>query len=255
MKQKNFTEGIALGAFITILIIFVFGLLFDMRFFGDDSDDYIQTILTSVAALGAAYLALLGIRHQIQQNNDIEEQRRLQSLRAARAGLPLALSNLVNNSQIFLGYIIDGKAVTLEEITKSISNISILETLTKCIEFSDPQSADRLSQIIRYIQLVIARFEPKYFSGAYPIHEQDWIKVDHGRTSYFLDWATLIAICNSSFAFARGSACKIKPQIGKEEIRNAILTAKIFIEDFPRIEELIEIRSQDGRLDRDFSRP
>jgi hypothetical protein len=253
--KKTFADGIALGVFLTLLVVFSLALLFDFRFFGNDADDYIQTLVTSVVAMGAGYLALWGIRHQVQQNFEVEEARRLNSLRAARASLPLALSDLVSTAQKVLGRILDGTAKSPEELVTSISSPTVLETISKCIEYSDTKSADRLAQIIRYIQLVRARFDVSHFANVYPPNEQDWGVLGHNRTSYIVDWAVLVAICNSAFGFARGSVPTIPSQISLADVSNALTTAHVFIEQYPRLEEMIVTRSEAGRLERDFSVP
>lgn len=253
--KKTFIDGIALGVFLTLLVLFLLAIFFDEQLFGSSSDSYIQTILTSTAAIGAAYLALSGIRNQIQQNFEIEKSRRLRRLRASRASLPLALSDIVSAAEKLVENILFGTAGGSEEIVKSLSHPAVLETLSRCIEFSDQISSDRLSQILRYVQLAIARFDIDHFSCVYPPYETDWVKVGHSRTSYIIDLAVLAAICNSAFPFARGSEPKIPEYIDIGKVHNALFSFHILLDEYPRLEELIEERWQAGEMERDFSRP
>ncbi|MBN9068359.1 MAG: hypothetical protein J0H60_18400 [Rhizobiales bacterium] len=253
--KRTFIDGLALGVFITLLVLFSLAITFNLHIFGNNSDNYIQTILTSLAAIGAAYLALQGIQNQIQQNFEIEDKRRRNSLLAARASLPLTLSALVRISRSVLRAIMDGQSLSPKELVDSIEDPHVLASLTRCIEFADGETGERLSQIMRYIQLVRARFDQKYFIGIYLKNETSWNIVNHNRTSYIIDWTILIALCNCTFRFARGSEPTVQNSLELNDVINAINTSGVFLEEYPLLEQVIQERSASGRLERDFSKP
>jgi hypothetical protein len=250
--RKGFTDGIALGAFLTLLVLFIFAALFHLQLFGTNHDTYIQTLITSIATAATGYLAIRGIREQIQKNAEAEEQRRQESLRAARATLPLALAEVVETSRSILKAIFAGQLEPAEKHLQSLTLSGLIETLTKCIQYSDNQSGDRLAQIIRYIQVLRARFDKKYFKSAIPENECDWVKVGHGRLDYAIGWAVLDALCTSAFSYARGSKEQIPARIEKEAVYGAFVTALLLPEQHPRLVELIETRWTADRLEMKF---
>lgn len=152
-----------------------------------------------------------------------------------------------------MGHLVDGHVANPRQFVDAISNREILSNLERCIEYSEAGNADRLAQIIRYIQLVRARFDSSHFAGAYPQHELDWAKLNHNKTSYIIDWAVLATICNSAFGFARGSVSSIPTTITINDVQNTLMTTHIFPELYPKLEELIVERGKGHRLERNFS--
>jgi len=250
--RKGFIDGIALGAFLTLLAFLICALLFYFRLFGNSFDIYAQTLITALATAATGYLAVRGIREQIQENIEAEKQRRYESLRAARATLPIALSDVIRISRKMQKAIFSGKLASVERDFASLNSPNLFETLTKCIQYSDQQSGDRLSQLIRYIQVLQARYEEKYFKGAIPPHEMNWFLVGTNRIDYAIGWAVLDAICTSAFGYARGSKSQIPDRIELKAVYGAFITAQIMPEDYPRLVETIESRWKSRRLEMKF---
>src|SRR5690606_10073919 len=96
--QRNYVDGLALGAFAATLVFLIIFMLIDLRLGNDDWISFFGNILVALFSIGAALLALQGVRIQTQKADEIEQQRRERSLSAARAVLPAVLSELCSVS-------------------------------------------------------------------------------------------------------------------------------------------------------------
>jgi hypothetical protein len=252
--RKTFLDGIALGAFIVLLAFFLAAAFFGLQPFGSKADSYIQTLMTCLATAGTGYLAIRGIREQIQSNVENELARRAERLRAAKATLPLALSELVRNSREMLTAVFMGHFSKADIIVKNFNASEILDILTKCIQYSDQQSGDRIAQIIRYIQVLTARTDARLFRNQIPTNVRDWGLVGHDRIDFAIHWAVLSAICTSAFGFARGSQSQIPAAIELKAVYGTFFVSRIMTEDYPLLVELIEERWNGRGIEMKFDR-
>lgn len=72
---SGFVNGIATGAFVSAIVFLLLFLALDLGV-GDDHKEYVAAALTGIGALGAAWLALLGVQRQIRNASEIEDRRR-----------------------------------------------------------------------------------------------------------------------------------------------------------------------------------
>lgn len=248
MKSKTpllqrLLQNFGFGLFIGVIFAIILAAVLD-----SDVAEGIKNNCVSIAAIIAAtfsaFLALLGVRGQIEQQNkqhneQIEHQNkqaenaRLASLAATKAFLPIALTEMCSIARKgmvlrwgFYNRLKRGapndeiqhlQHQVTSELTLSEHLISIFKDF---IENAAPDDGDRISLILREYQVVLARW-----NGIFEGYEQG-IYAD-ATNEQTIHWAYLYALSSSAFEFSRNRASSITGTVGKEEISAALLRAVI----------------------------
>ena len=205
LEGLRYTEGFLLGTSISGLIFLISVILLDNRF-SIFFYSQLGTILPVLAAIYAAYLALQGTNKQIQSNLEIEVFRRESQLEAARASLPLALSQLsdVCRRAIIFTYETNRHAADAVETAKGFTMPEgALSILKECISYSEINVASRLANLIRHYQVAYSRTVSSYEQpeeGSGPFRDT-------------FDWAVVSLLIENCFNFSRGSSNTIPAKI------------------------------------------
>jgi len=259
MKKKQTSwrgshlDGIALGAFLATIFFLVIFWQLDVVKESTNRTTLYAAIIGAAVALFVGCLALKGVTSQIQQNIDADEERRARALAAAIALLPIALSRLseiaANNSKRNFDQALLLKNEELEEL-QYISD-DIIEVLKESIEHSDTLSQERLAQLFRMYQVLIARDQKRPLAK---ICEQtsEWQRGEHEALSSALNWTVFYAIVGSAYGYARGVQASIPPAITTQHVYNALNNLGINYESVPKLVLLIEERANAGRLEMSF---
>ncbi len=167
---RIFTKGTAFHASIG----FYFGLFYIWFLTGweiqETSTSVINTLITVTASLLAAGAAIAAAVYD-------SENKRIASLKAARATLPLALSNLsqaCTNGAIY-SYCRHPKKP--ETVSFEVPSDTI-EIFKACIEYSDPISARWLSAILARFQVLTSRTSNPTFEGSDRKMAADWLLLE-----------------------------------------------------------------------------
>ncbi|GGG15434.1 hypothetical protein GCM10010924_50620 [Rhizobium wenxiniae] len=249
----SYLEGVALGAFLaTLAFLFAF-MLIDFKLSNDDWVGFFGNIVVALFSIGAAWLALQGNKAQLQQAADLEEERRRRSLAAARAMLPAVLSEICQVAQNNLrlrfvpGHGPIGSELPAATVFQSMPE-SVIPVLKEVIQYADPASQDRLSNILRHFQVFEARRTGTETAVLQPLVTEGQL-LTHNAISEVLGWAAVYAMAASAFEFARGTSSSIPPAITAADVRRALFSASIVLENYPLLVQILDARAQGGRLE------
>lgn len=203
--RRQYLDGLALGVtlgFIASTVLF---------WAWDDTTGVVQQHLseqiTHIVTLFAAVLALFGISKQIQSNVELSEAARQARLDAARATLPIVLSNISTLAEERIYALVNGNVEPEPGVKWEFSDVE-LNTLKECIEHSTGLEKKLMLQICRVYQVLIVRWEalePEDLFFMKKVSDGD-LSILNQRAQFgaLTNWATLKAICNSLFDYARG---------------------------------------------------
>jgi hypothetical protein len=190
-------------------------LPFDGKFFlGTDGRLQWETLFSGFGALFAAYFTIRRLGEQIHQTQKLADDQRRRRARAARATLPLALSQLAQYSITCIQELYhlrryfraDGSlGQEVEEIAAwSLPPLSdnILTSLKECIEFVDDESAQAITILISHLQIQRSRVM-EYISRAHINDEMRVLKWSNIEQDMW-DSAEVHARTSTLFPFARG---------------------------------------------------
>jgi len=135
--------------------------------------DHWQTLITGIAALLAAAVTIVVLNCQIRQTRELANDQRQRRERAARAVLPLAVSQLQDYARACIKelyelrpYFQPSGSLDQEKADKCLSAWpspplpeDVLSILKECIQFSDNAPAEAASTLIRRLQVQKSRLE------------------------------------------------------------------------------------------------
>jgi hypothetical protein len=242
-------QGIVFGVFISSLIYLFLFMLLD---FGltEKAHDYVIAFLVTASTVFAAGIALRGSRAQILQAESLEEVRRLRSLSAAVATLPLALSNIADACMNNMKRHFDANDLASggPQVTEFASiDAETMVTLKECIQFSDAVTRGKMQSVIRSYQVLRSRNEGLQIGHHIQAHQQN-IAADHKQVNDVLHWAALHALTAHMFAFARGEVESVPQAWDSDQVKAAMWLAGVDFYAFPNIGKLYEARRNGGRL-------
>lgn len=250
LLDVKFLDGAAFGAFLASIFFLLLFWAIDIAD-GQPYHEYLTTLLVTVATLGAASAAVYASRIQIQQSSDHERDRQDKSIRAAVAMLPLALSNMsevcrnnIKRHFAAVDLMFGGPQVT-GFMTLDSETIAILK---ECIQYGDRYSQMKLANMIRTFQVLRARNEGMH-PGRHVRPNQTNIGVDHESINDVLHWATLHALVDNTFAYARGETDSIPQDWDRDLVRTALVTNGIELDTFPNLRAMYETRLAGSRLE------
>lgn len=246
-RSHEWLDGLALGLFIAAVGICFFFWMVQVDIRGR-FDDYFIALLTAAAAIGAGYIAVLGIRAQIAHADQLERRRRDGSFKAASAMLPLALSELseasLNNIRRHFN-VDDLFPGTLPVDEFAVFPREALEIVRSCIEFADEKSRQELAYLIRGYQILAARADT-VARGRRITTDTQGNMIEMGRIGDAVNWAEMHATISNAFEYARGQRDTIRP-FEYRMTWSAFLQAGLSHGDFPHLEVLLERREQEKR--------
>jgi hypothetical protein len=168
---------------------------------GPTSDLAISLGTVATTAL-VGFLTLRGIRHQIDAAAALEDSRRQGALRAAKATLPLVLAEVrrICVARAEFEFSKDPSLLRNAELSEDS-----FEVLRKCIETADAPEADRLSEIIRIYQILIARSADINGSTVPNDLEGQGLNLELWRQcQHVVNWITLGGLAETLFGYSRG---------------------------------------------------
>ncbi|MBM3089266.1 hypothetical protein GFB56_00330 [Ensifer sp. T173] len=259
LKQITFLDGFALGVFCATEVFLVVFMQLDLGIKNDAWVGFVGTMVVAGFSIGAAYIALRGNRLQISQANDIEDERRHNALIAARAVLPaiLAEMSLVARNNLMLRFQ-PGHAPLGFHAPPPTAFQPLPETaipgLKECIEHADEVSQDRLANILRHFQVQQSRLQHVGVAVLQPNVTQMTVDL-HQAISDAIGWAVIYALISEAFAFARGSSVAIPANLNPDSVQSAFAAAGVVPAMYPLLEQVLQVRIDGNRLEREWSDP
>ena len=214
-----------------------------------------QTLIAGVIALVAAYLTVRTMRQQIRQSDDHAADIRRRKSKAARAAMPGALSALCDHAEasayvaVRLRRAVDGNEIgrRASEETHSISALVIpqgaITILRECIEFSDDEPAESISELIRTLQIQYARLrgiaaDCRGENSGSSIVVTTLLNADQN----IFDATNLYALTESLFVYARAETDSAPSRVCQDDVLRALFILRIHEQDFPSVYEMIARR-------------
>jgi hypothetical protein len=195
--------GMALGAVLTCILAAIFDAEFSAGL-----EKFYTFLIPVIISLFVASLAVAGVLASIASQDAREEENRKRKLMAARAKLPIALSEIYRVLVCGLRY-----SAALERIThesdldqlrdRSIQSLKLpddsVQTFLEVIEYHDnDEVAERLTGVIKEYQIHLARWLTELDP---PTGATVQTRIDaRQRTA---GWAYLVSLCASVFPYAR----------------------------------------------------
>lgn len=256
LKQITFLDGFALGAFCAAEVFLVVFMILDWPLKHDAWVGFLGNIVVAGFSIGAAYIALRANRLQIRQTNDIEDERRHNKLVAARAVLPAILSELsiVARNNLMLrfhpGHTPVGFHVPTPTAFQPLPD-SIIPGLKECIEHADSVAQDRPANILKHFQVQQARQSGVGIGVILP-HAAGFTATTHDAISDAIGWAAVYGLVGEAFSYARGTATSIPSRIDPESVRSAFASAGVVTGMYPNVDQLMERRIAEDRLERQW---
>lgn len=195
----NFPLGITLGA------ISAFGLswLIDTKLWNSNAERYLPALIAAGATLVSATVAVAGVLRNIRNQNILAEHARFRKLTAARASLPLALSELSKLSENHIARLSNGDK-QVESGSEEISTAAH-ETLKLVIEHANEPTQKSLSFLLMAYQVLQASYHEEKAPEPYdnPETEAAQLLAKHHRASGIISWAAFKALVAVQFQYAR----------------------------------------------------
>ena len=229
------SSGVAMGL---VFGIAVDGVPLPSVFLADSRLQW-ETLVTGFAAVFVAWLTIGKLHEQIRQTGEIADDQRQRRARAARALLPLALSEIGRYATdcISLLYALKplfpgggaldrtriGQPLPIPSLPRLPENV--LSLVKECIEFGDAAPAEAMTDLIRHFQVQNYRLSED-FSKLHlndGVHLVLWANIEQA----ILDAADLYARAGALFMFSRGGASQ-SFDIDRDNIHNALFAAQCF---------------------------
>jgi hypothetical protein len=240
----------------------VFGFLLGVAFLGlaallplldhyDDFLNYYQTLLGSILALGGALLTVWIISAQIKQSHEVDERRRLVSLRAARAMLPFALTQITEYASESIEKIIgllpddDEENGTIKIPPTAILAPALpkeaLPILRECIESAEAEPARRMAELVETLQVQNSRFhgllDKLAGKGMYGLATSAADAYDVRRR--IIDSLELYAMTDQIYDYARNRSDHVDPKLNLSLVLNAAINCNVD-DDYVTVRKLLE---------------
>lgn len=194
-----------------------------------------QTLISALIALLGALLTIIYLHKQIQHSDDQEKKRIERQNYAARASLPLALSQIYSYGEDCLKllaqanyrmtgsapYSIDGPLTAPEIATFPIS------TLDRNIEFADNPAKERMADLIACVQVQRARLEGVLRAPSQP-----------ELASSTVDVFEILSIIDSLFPYSRRETAELESSLViKQPISLPVPADKTLLDNFILIKQ------------------
>ena len=204
-----------------------------------------QTLLSGALAIGAAGAGAILLYSQIKQADRHESERRERRFAAARATLPLALSEITSFARIMVEVlaalrtrVINPTALPEAFVSPTVSD-ELIKNLQGFIEAAhDFTIVDHVCEIIREIQVLTARVESLQ-------NDASLIGQEANIDEYIVQAARLHVIAGNLFDFARGSETNPPSSISWAELSRYLSVQHHIYEDrFPGVYVVLQRRAK-----------
>lgn len=191
-----------------------------------------QTLISGLLALVGAYLTVRGIRSQINQAYDLAEQARLREEQAAKAVMPLALSQLNQYAEdcirlldMHLSTSRNHCLIPNDKLAPRIPTDGI-EALSKCARYADEDAVRKVAGLLGKLQVQHTRLEKiiEMRRGS--------VLTELDALPAMTDAADLYAVVNALYAYSRNEE-EIRKRSSVEELSSAIRNCGIWDKDHP----------------------
>ncbi|WP_368344321.1 hypothetical protein [Pelagovum sp. HNIBRBA483] len=182
-----------------------------------ETREYLLYALTAIITLFASAMALFGTFRLVNHQKEIEAENRRRRLDAARATLPLALSEMLNFCEKIHATYADLQKIhsdqelarqTVEDVKLEAETLSIIRN---CIQHSEQPASIWLSTIVAHAQIMTSRISDSAM-------DLNMITPDHRRAKEMVFAAETAMICDHLFDFARVGSTPSN-QIAPEKLR------------------------------------
>jgi hypothetical protein len=185
-------------------------------FLGTDERLQWETLVTGIGAVVAAFFTVRRLQEQITQTQKLADDQRQRLARAARATLPLALSQLAQYATSCIKGLYDLRPYfrthSADDLAQRAQKCAVWElpllsdnvfnSLKECVEVIDDEPAQAIVALIGHIQIQRSRLEG-YISRARlndPTHLVAFSNIEHAM----YDAAEIHARTSTLFPFSRG---------------------------------------------------
>lgn len=208
-------------------------------FLGSDGRVEWETLVTGIVAVLVAALTVRKLSEQIRQTERLAADQRKRRARAARAMLPLALSEIADYATACIQGLYalhscfrPNGALNQPQVEGSLAAWTsprlpenVLFLLKECIEFSDDGPAEAMAELVRHFQVQNSRIldnisRIRLNDG---VHLVLWANIEQD----IQDAAELYARASVLFPFSKGSASQAS-DLGRQLIHNALMVAGCF---------------------------
>ena len=155
LKGKSWLWNFPLGLTCGACFAFSFAWLIDAEVWVGTKEKYLPALLTASATLISATVAVAGVLRGIQNQSMLADQARRRKLLAARASLPLALTELHKLAENQLVHHANATQQTENDFTQMSGTAQ--ETLKLVIEHANAPTQKSLSFLLMAYQVLQAR--------------------------------------------------------------------------------------------------
>jgi hypothetical protein len=252
MKKYNSCHtylSFALGFFAALFLMALALALWKSLEFIGTSIYYWQPLIAGLIALLGAILTVASIENQISKQQQQEDNRRVRRHYAARAGMPVALSELLRYTENTFTVL---KAIA--DISRTNGRIqadeswiapeppgfpaNALSTLQTCIESAEPKAMPIIAQLIEKAQILHSRqiaLIEEVSNGS------TTIVTIHNLNNRIADSLEFYIQCSKLFDYARRRSSVLDQRITQGEISTRAVFAGFEDEDrYPGLKKLIE---------------
>jgi len=231
MLKSRWILNFPLGLFLGAVTAFSVAWFVDAEFKSELLGRLAPSVLSALTTLVAAAIAVTGVVRNIENQNNLAEQTRQRKLAAARAVLPLSLSEFYKVCDSHLTRLANDERTVIGG--QAELSATSQETLKLVIENADHVTQKSLGFLLMCYQVVVARYHDEQASDPEAIETEASIKLaKYSRASALGLWASLKALVAVQFEYARKG----------EERDRADMAARTF--EF----ELIHCKRRDGWL-------
>ena len=162
MLKSRWILNFPLGLFLGAVAAFSVAAFLDAEVKIELLNRFGPSLLSALTTLVAAAIAVTGVLKNIENQNNLAEQARQRKLAAARAVLPLSLSEFYKVCDRHLARLANGERTVIEG-QPELSSTSH-ETLKLVIENADHVTQKSLAFLLMCYQVVVARYHDEQAS-------------------------------------------------------------------------------------------
>lgn len=192
----NFPLGLLIGSWLALGL----AMLIDANVSAVVADHYVSTAVVASATVFSASLAIWGVLWNVASQQDIVEEQRKRRLAAARASLPLALSEFLKlcDSHIF------HLANDTPKVNENSENLSeeTQATLKLVIEHAEENVQSEIGNLLMFYQVALASYFHYQSENKYRTEADSKLRL-HNRASEIIRWESLRALVSAQFHYAR----------------------------------------------------
>lgn len=197
-----------------------------------------QTLIAGFLALVGAGWTVRGLRAQIRQTDQLAENRRSREELAARAVLPLALSDMSGYArdciQLLSIYVTGEKPVVPADLEIPRTSPDSVGTFRDCARFADPKVATKIHALLSTVQVQQARLRSLIRRS-----RGKRMSVEKGVDA-MIDAAEVHAKNDDLFEYARGADAVRSPP---GQLRTALRNSGIWEPEHPAHQRIIQMKT------------